>query len=99
MTLTVLTLKHVPLEDVLEPLSEELHDLVIECLQNSEISWGTNADTFMTAPRLVLVLEGAMEHYLDNDDAANAAAETKTYKSVVAALNQLPQDVFISLGG
>lgn len=97
MTLTVLTLKHVPLEDVLEPLSEELHDLVIEFLQHSEISWGTNADTFMTAQRLALVLEGAMEHYLDNDDAD--AAETETYKSVVAALEKLPKDVFISLGG
>lgn len=98
MTLSVLTLKHVPLEDVLEPLSEELHDLVIEFLQHSEISWGTNADTFMTAPRLVLVLEGAMERYLD-DDEETALAETETYKSVVTALNQLPKDVFISLGG
>lgn len=98
MTLSVLTLKHVPLEDVLEPLSEELHELVIEGLQNSEISWGSNANTFMTAPRLVLVLEGAMQHYMDDDEEA-AMAEDKTYKNVVAAVEKLPQDVFISLGG
>lgn len=98
MTLSVLTLKHVPLEDVLEPLSEELHDLVIEVLQNSEISWGTNADTFMTAQRLVLVLADARERYMD-DDEETALAETETYTSVVAALEKLPRDVFISLGG
>lgn len=98
MTLTVLTLKHVPLEDALQPLSEELHDLVVEVLQNSEISWGTNAETCMTPQRLLLVLANARERYLD-DDEETALAEETAYKSVVAALEKLPGDVLISLGG
>lgn len=100
MTLTVKTLKHVPIDDVLVSIGEELHDLVIEVLQNSSTSWGSNAETFITTATLLNTLEIALEEYADADiDRAPDAAEKAAYDNTVAALRNLPADVFISLGG
>ena len=97
LTLSVRTLKHVPLEDVLAPLSETLHDIVVEEI-GLRASWGDNAQTFVTKRTVLGALEDAMEEFRKDHSEPAVACGTAHYATVVDALKALPQDVFISLG-
>lgn len=102
LTFAVRTLKHVPLAEVLAPLSEELLDLVVEELQNGETAWGNNAETFVTAKTLLGALENAIstdEYRLEYYPVPDADDEQAKYAAVADALKALPPDVLISLGG
>lgn len=108
MILTVKTLKHVPLAKIVAKLPPSAAAELVEGLQQGEMTWGSNAETFITRDRLILALADAWEEYLDYHDrgvenssaeAADLLGDAKKYNAVLAAVKKLPKTVFISLGG
>jgi hypothetical protein len=99
LTLTVQTLKHVPLLDVCAGLPETLYDFVVTRLADSDLSWGNNANTFAYKGHVRNVIEAAwVDWRQDDDEDPELLSAHNAFREALAALDALPNDVFISLG-
>jgi hypothetical protein len=90
----------VPLLDVCAELPEELFEFVMERLHDSDLSWGSNANTFAYKSHLRYVIEAAWVDWRSDDDKdPDMLVAHSAFRDALAALDALPNDVFISLGG
>jgi hypothetical protein len=98
--LDIKTMRHVTLVNVCDELPETLFDVVAERLHDSDLSWGSNAETFARKGHIRNVIESAWDDWQQGDDAPPEFLQTSNaYRATLAALDALPDDVFISLGG
>jgi len=87
--------------DFHDRLSHDLYVALIDTINQSDVSWGTNADTLITPAVCVDFLAQTLEDFLDGRDEANRLEWVETIdeaRALIREVGELPDTVFIALG-
>jgi hypothetical protein len=97
--LTIQTLQHVPLLNVCAALPDSFYDVIMEHLADSDLSWGSNANTFAHKGHIRNVIENAWDNWREEqEEDPEVLGSVAAYQDTLAALDALPSDVFVSMG-
>jgi hypothetical protein len=101
ITLTPRTIQVVDLADFRQCIDHELYVNLLSFINESEVSWGNNDDTLITAKRCAEFLEAVLEEYLDGTDEAwrvEHLSQLDELRALLRAVEKLPDTTFIALG-
>ena len=92
MIFNIETIKHISFDSITDQLPEGFCSYLLEELDNSSISFGSNAETFMTIDDLADMMLTALDEYESTETVR------ELIESIVDDLGKLPKNVYISLG-
>lgn len=96
MTLQKRNVEVVDLNDIGKQVPSTFFSQLIDTLNNSEVSWGTNDDTLVRADNFVGLIEEALEDaVVDNGNDWNDNVDVQ---ATIAELKNLGDNVYVSLG-